>query len=83
MEVYHLVMTVTVRHGFSMALIEIDGLPGFTVLNSMVIFHGYVNHIAMVFRWPIEIDGLPGFTVLNSMVIFHGYVNQMVNNWIK
>ena len=24
---YHLVMTFTVRHGFSMALIEIDGLP--------------------------------------------------------
>ena len=29
-------MTFTVRHGFSMALIEIDGLPGFTELNSMV-----------------------------------------------
>ena len=26
----NLVMTFTVRHGFSMALIEIDGLPGFT-----------------------------------------------------
>ena len=27
---------VAVRHGFSMALIEIDGLHWFTVLNSMV-----------------------------------------------
>ena len=30
--IYHLVMTnssPTVRHGFSMALIEIDGLPNF------------------------------------------------------
>ena len=29
---YHLVMTFTVRHGFSMALIEIDASP----INSMV-----------------------------------------------
>jgi hypothetical protein len=31
---YHLVMTFTVRHGFSMALIEIDAL--YRILNSMV-----------------------------------------------
>ena len=30
---------LTVRHGFSMAPVEIDGLP----INSMVIFHGYVK----------------------------------------
>ena len=43
----------------------------FTVLNSMVIFHGYVK----------QPDGksqrkADEFTVLNSMVIFHGYVKQ-------
>ena len=36
-------MTFTVRHGFSMALIEIDGLP----FLKMVIFHGYVE----ITRW--------------------------------
>ena len=36
----NLVMTFTVRHAKKMALIEIDGKP---VLNSMVIFHGYVK----------------------------------------
>ena len=35
-KVPNLVMTFTVCHGFSMALIEIDGLP----MNSMVILHG-------------------------------------------
>ena len=32
-------MTFTVRHGFSMALIEIDGLRNL----KMVIFNGYVK----------------------------------------
>ena len=32
-------MTVTVRHGFSMALIEIDGLPNLEMGGS---FHGEV-----------------------------------------
>ena len=35
---------LTVRHGFSMALIEIDGLPNL----KMVMFHGYVSHNQMV-----------------------------------
>ena len=35
-------MTNRARHGFSMALIGIDGM-GHTVLNSMGIFHGYVK----------------------------------------
>ena len=34
-----------------MALIEIDGLPGFTYENSMVIFHGY---------WIMIITSIPG-----------------------
>jgi len=29
----HLAMTFTVRHGFSMALIEIDGLPFLTMVD--------------------------------------------------
>ena len=29
-QIYHLLVTFTVRHGLSMALIEIDGLPMFT-----------------------------------------------------
>jgi len=38
------VMTFTVRHGFSMALIEIDGLPGFTEHKNGGSFHGYVTN---------------------------------------
>ena len=39
-------MTFTVRHGFSMALIEIDGLP--TVLKNERIFHG---ELLVITRW--------------------------------
>ena len=46
--IYPLVMTFTVRHGFSMALIEIDGLPGFTVLKNGWIFHGELSNNQMV-----------------------------------
>ena len=41
---YPLVMTFTVCYGFSMALIEIDGLPFLT----MVIFNSYVSHYQRV-----------------------------------
>ena len=38
-------LRLTVRHGFSMALIEIDGLPNWKMGGS---FHGYVSHNQMV-----------------------------------
>jgi hypothetical protein len=41
-------MTFTVCHGFLMALIEIDGLPGFTVLKNGWIFHGKLLNNQMV-----------------------------------
>ena len=42
--IYTLWLWLTVRHGFSMALIEIDGLP----FLKMVTFHGYVSRNQMV-----------------------------------
>ena len=42
-------MTFTVRHGFSMALIEIDGLPGLPTTNGRI-FHGELLKNPMVMK---------------------------------
>ena len=68
-------------HGFSMALIEIDGLP----INGMVIFHGYVSHnqmaITITFRWSpqwFDVDkcqtGKLSSKPRSIFVATHGYI---------
>ena len=51
-------MTFTVRHGFSMALIEIDGLPIHLVM-TFTVRHGFSMAL-------IEIDGLPIHLVMTN-----------------
>ena len=75
-----------------MALIEIDGLPGFTVLNSMVIFHGellvitkwYTQAVHEWNKWIEKVQDMSKFTRLVECVFFpikmdrsfHGYVSH-------
>ena len=69
---YPLVMTFTVRHGFSMALIEIDGLP----INSMVIFHG---EMLVITRWYRETP--PKASSKNTRQIFADLYQHCIGNF--
>ena len=64
-------MTFTVRHVFlAMALIEIDGLPGFTWVYLAIKWFP----LEIDGKWSIEIDGLPsykmgGFSMANCELV--------------